>query len=323
MKWLLIVACFIVSLAHAGDYITVTGSGNSFEEAKQQAFRKAIEFKVGATVLSDVETQNFNRVKDNIYVYSAAYVDTYKVLKQDQTQNGVVVLLDVKVSEGKLKSRILTAGKSTEQVDGAQNAATAATYIEERVSGDILVARAMQDYPTKAFKVTQYPHSIEVDNDRKLWLNVPYQLKWNQEFLRNMRETFRVVQDDENNFFRTKAFVGHIWVNGDGSSTEHLFYDLKKIELVHNFFVERRPKLVLRLKDMYNNMIYKDCFTPRFIWGGNKAFYGDGKYNLIVFEGNTTEEGTIQASVPLEIIDRTSKIELSFEPSTDENQCRY
>ena len=81
LRLLFVVCLFISSIANAGDYITVTGTGKTLDQAKEQAFRKAIEYKVGATVLSDVETQNYQRVKDEIYIYSSGYVDDYKFLK--------------------------------------------------------------------------------------------------------------------------------------------------------------------------------------------------------------------------------------------------
>lgn len=309
---------FLSTIASAGDYVTVTGSGKTFEEAKQQAFRKAIEFKVGATILSDVETKNFQRVKDDIYVYSAGYVDDYKILTQENNYNGVVVLLDVSVNESKIKNRILAQGKSEKEFQGELHNTQLSTYLTERAQGDRILQKVLDNYPNKAYHIRQSNYNIKLDYSRNPILNVPYELWWNFDFVQSLREATGLIGNCKPEWKKPCAAVINImakdpkdWVLG--SSTEHYFYDLNTITQIHNRLVEHSPRIVLKYYDISENYLFGTCHTPKFIWGGSEGFYSNGKTNQIIIYGNVKEKGIIQTSVPLAILDKISKIELTVE----------
>lgn len=326
MNRLLLVACLLfTSIASAGDYITVTGSGKTFEEAKQQAFRKAIEFSVGATVLSDVETQNYARIKDEIYIYSAGYVDDYKVLKQEPSTLGVTVLMEVSVSNSKLKNRILAVGKSGTNFEGDKHSSQVNTLIQERLAGDRLLIKLLNDYPKKAYNVSQAPYNITLDYYRNPILNIPYVLSWNFEYLKSMRETVSMTHDCEPSFF--KKCVGAVIVMGKdpkdlffGERTEHNFDNLNTIDLIHDYMInDKEPRILVTLKDMYNKPVATYCHTPWFISGYGTGFYSIGNRQYVMFYGNTKEENVIKIKLPLNMIDSINKIELSIE---SKNNCK-
>jgi predicted RNase H-like HicB family nuclease len=77
MRVLFGLLCLVAPLANA---LQVSGQGATFEEAKQNAFRTAIEFTVGSVVTSERESNNYKLVKDEILVYSAGYVTDYKII---------------------------------------------------------------------------------------------------------------------------------------------------------------------------------------------------------------------------------------------------
>ena len=62
-----------MSPVFADDPIRTQGRGSTFEEAKNEAFRSAIEIKVGSAIVSEQETFN-DKVRDEIVNYSAGYV---------------------------------------------------------------------------------------------------------------------------------------------------------------------------------------------------------------------------------------------------------
>lgn len=320
MKRLLLVVCLLLSgIASASDYITVTGTGKSFEEAKQQAFRKAIEFKVGSTVLSDVETKNYRRIKDEIYIYSSGYVDDYKIIQQEPNVHGITVLLDVLVSESKIKNRIIAEGKSSKEFDGDRHGSQIATLLYEREQGDKVLGKILSEFPTKSFNITQSNnYNITLDYNRKPILNISYELSWNYEFVKTFRETVGLISNCKPSF--NKPCVSGVvvmvkdpkdWVLG--KKTESFFSDLNRVDQIHNYFVANSPRIIARFYDLKGNVIYGLCHNPKFIWGGNESFYSTGQRNLTTIYGNTKEKGIIQTTLPLTIIDNTSKIELSVE----------
>lgn len=313
MKRLLLVVCFLISsIASAGDYTTVTGSGKTFEEAKQQAFRKAIEFKVGANILSDVETQNYTRVKDEIYVYSAGYVDDYKILQQETHNGMIVVLMDVLVSENKIKNRIISAGKSSTEFDNDRHSAQVSTYVQERLAADRLLNKHLADYPKKAYIIKQSPYNITLNEYRNPVLNIPYQLSWNYDYVKTLREILTKTQHGGNKSASAVVIMAKDpkdWILGE--KTVHRYDDMNTVNQLHNVLNgNSQVRIIVRLKDIYSNDVYAVCYAPLFISGSSAAFYDVGEPRVKSIYGNTREEGTIRLPVNLDIINRTSKIEL-------------
>lgn len=324
-RLLLLVACLLLTtFASAGDYTTVTGSGKSFEEAKQQAFRKAIEFKVGAAVLSDVETSNYQRIKDEIYVYSAGYVEDFRVLKQENYGTSVVVLMEVLVAEGRIRNRILSEGKSSKEFAGERHSAQASTFLQERQQGDRMLGQLFANYPHKAYHIKEGAYNITLDYRRNTTLNIEYEMWWNYDFVMNLREILSVIEDKSNGFNKPSAGAIVIMAKDPkdwllGKRTDHLFNDLNRVDQVHDYIQTKTPRIVVTFKDIQNRTVYAVCHTPKFIWGGGDSFYSTGNHNTVVIYGNVKEKGTIQTPAPLEIIDKINKIELSI---VAENVCK-
>lgn len=319
MDKLLLVACLLFSNFAFAGYRTVTGTGKTFEEAKQQAFRKAIELEVGANVLSDIETQNYRRIKDEIYIYSSGYVDDYKVLSQENVGNNTTVLLEVLVSESKIKNRIISVGKSDKEFDNQKHSAQVGTLMQERISADRLLAKHLSEYPKKAYIIKQSPYTITINEYRQPVLNIPYLLTWNYDYIKTLREILNTIEHGSNGLLKNSEAAIVImakdpkdWILGE--KTTHRFNDLNTVNQVHNALNGyNQARIIVRLKDLYNNDVHAICYAPKFISGYNEPFYGTGEPRIKVFYGNNKEQGLIKLPVNLDIIDRTSKIELSID----------
>ena len=75
MKQLLVsLACFFcVSVSAANDYIRVTGEAATIEQAKENAFREAVQIRAGTIVLSGRESNLTSLVKDNMFRIEKQY----------------------------------------------------------------------------------------------------------------------------------------------------------------------------------------------------------------------------------------------------------
>ena len=62
--------------------ITVSGYGNTFEDAERDALRTAVEKAVGTMVDSQTLVQNNQLVNDEIYTHSKGYITNYSVLEK-------------------------------------------------------------------------------------------------------------------------------------------------------------------------------------------------------------------------------------------------
>ena len=195
-RLLVIVACLVLSACSStkqGYYIRSSGSGSTLEQAKNVAFREAIQHKVGSVVLSESELSFDKLLQNDIGVHSAGYIDDYKIISSHSLNGKVYVTVDVLVSSSKLANFKLGAGKSSTNINSDRSVTQYSSYINQAVTGDVLLSKVLAGYPKNAYTVTQKPYSTEVDRNRNLILVVPYEVKWNKNFIVSFNEALGII----------------------------------------------------------------------------------------------------------------------------------
>ena len=97
--------------------VHVTGTGASLEEAKQDGFKRAIEYVVGTVIVSEKQAVSDQLIKNDILNYSAGYIDKYKVLSQRTEGSRITLSMNVTVKSSHIAEMIL-GRKSRTQLDG-------------------------------------------------------------------------------------------------------------------------------------------------------------------------------------------------------------
>lgn len=314
LRYLLYVWLAFAGCVSANDgYLTVTGTGPTYEQAKQTAFRKAIEYKVGVLVVSDLEVKNRKVYKDEIYVYSSGYVNDYKVLKQETNDNNVTVLLEVNVNESKLKNRILSDGKSTSEFNGDKHQTQITTYQQERTQAVNLLQKVLDNYPSSFFNIKQSKYTIKLDYANNPSLEIPYVLSVNYDFVKSFKESLSYIQNCRPTFFTKCASMVRTHAKDPkafllGEKDEYFFNDIEIINLIHNNFVDSEPRIYIEFLDIKNEPLRYVCYTPKFVSGYSTGFFDNGSSNYIILYGNNTEESLISIPFKLELLDKVSKI---------------
>ena len=90
---------------HPADVIvTVTGeSAHSFEEAKEEALRKAVEMGAGKEVFSDTRIADFALMHDTIVSRAAGYVRAFDILDRKEVQGVYTVRIRATVAVGQIR----------------------------------------------------------------------------------------------------------------------------------------------------------------------------------------------------------------------------
>ncbi|MFP4106216.1 MAG: hypothetical protein ACLFVU_09015 [Phycisphaerae bacterium] len=70
--------------------VTVVGMGESEEEAIRDAKRKAVETGAGTVIYSHSETKDFTLVKDTVLARATGFVQSFKQLAKNETEDGIV-----------------------------------------------------------------------------------------------------------------------------------------------------------------------------------------------------------------------------------------
>jgi hypothetical protein len=314
IRLLVVVACLMLtacaSVPNGSDkYIRATGTGNSFDEAKQKAFQQAIEIKVGSFIDSERQTFNQKLVRDDILVYSAGYVDDFKVVSQNTLGNKVVVIVDVLVASSKLSDRIISQGKSAGVFENRKHTTQYQTYLQNRQNGDKILDAVLNDYPQRAYNLTHHPYNIKVDGNRNAYLIIPFTITWNYNYLESLRAAFDLLQDGDQSFLGKAP--GNIWIFVKepkalflgGTATHHKFNDMVKMDRISDTINHLRTVTVrLKIYNIRGSVELEKCYVPRFddpMSTPGNAFYYSNNYsyraatNNIEIQGNRTETSNI------------------------------
>lgn len=289
--------CLVAPFANA---LQVSGQGATFEEAKQNAFRTAIEFAAGAVVTSERESNNYKLVKDEILVYSAGYVSDYKIISTIRSGNQVQVIVDVQVASSKLSDRILGLGREVKNFDTDTHGNQFQTYLYGKSNGDKLLMQVLNDYPTKAYTITQGVHQLKVDAYRNGIIEIPLELKWNYNFITSFNEALNILQDGSNGLFQYSP--GNVIVMAKdpkdwviGKKNHYKFNDMITISNIRGTLQQKKPNILLTINNLENKTVFRQCYIPDSVAGKKPAFYNVG--STLVLYGNQVEKNIIELSL--------------------------
>jgi hypothetical protein len=304
LRLLCVVACLLASIdSFAYDYIRVTGQGNSVIEAKNNAFKQAIQTKVGLVVISELESNTNNLTRDNISLYSAGYIDDYKIISS--TTNGTVtrVTMDVLVAPSKLIDQTLNRGKVEDYIDGTKISDKINSYRNQKTEANKVISAVLNTYPQNAYVIKTKPYRIVVDKNQNAVLEIPYRLNWNNDYIVAFNEALKITQDNSFGLLQ-KAPANVIVMSKDpkdyvlGSRNRYQFNDIPMIDDIKSSMTgnkEARIKMVLR--DRNNNPLYSSCWIPDSISGRKLSFYSLGEPSSIFIYGNEFEENVLRATI--------------------------
>lgn len=323
MKQLLcLVACFFLvscSTTQQNNYVRVTGEGNTQEHAKENAFREAVQIRAGTVILSERES-TLKSLEENINVYSAGYVDDYKIVSVIKAFNKVIVTVDVLVADSKLVNHRLNTGKTTNQIQGSRANTNYISFIDQKKNADKLVNTLLKTYPETAFILQQKSYTVGVDSYRNILLQVPYKLTWNYNFIVSLNETLDLIQDNNYSFLQKAPSNVITMVKNPKNLVlgERNHYKFNDIPLLHNMAQKmdnQSLRLLMQLYDDSNNIVYQGC------WSTYSTFYSTGVPGTITVFGNTQEEGVLQLKITPEynrVLQQSTNIKVSV---VSKNKC--
>jgi hypothetical protein len=295
MKYLAVLILFC-NIAFANP-IRVEGIGNTLQQAKDNAFKTAVELQVGFVIVNELESKDNKLTRNDIINYSAGYVDSYKIISTNTYDNKVVVIVDVNVSSSKIADRILGTSTDPKLFDNVKHSTQYETYVNSKHKGDKLLTSVLNDYPRKAFTVTQSQHKFGVDVYRNAFIEISFQLKWNYNYIVSFNEALSLLEDGSNGLLKPSPANIVVMAKDPkdyvlGKKTHFKFNDVFTFDTVKQRFDENIPKLQLTIYNQNNSIFYKKCYTPDSFTGRKPGLYSMGD-TLIVY-GNQTENNIIR-----------------------------
>lgn len=211
MRWLALALALVCASAQARDsvlsakgfaqgqqkgyYARVESQGRTFEEARNQGFRLAIEQAIGPLVLSETVSQNGRIQRDQVISYTSGMIDHFNIISQNRTPNGWVLVIEVWVMHSSIAARVLNNGVTAGEIDGERLGARVETLLHERSQGDSVIHTVMKDYAQHAYNVELKAANIDFNQQRQVTVTVPFVISMNYNFAVALNEAMaRVAQ---------------------------------------------------------------------------------------------------------------------------------
>lgn len=318
----MIVACLVLTACASTptqSYTRTSGSGRTLEEAKNNAFREAIQHKVGTVVLSERESDRENILKDDINIYSGGYIDDYKVISNHVTNGKYYVTLDVIVSDSKLANFKLGNKNYPAKFDSNTISSQYTSYMDRELAGDNLISKILAGFPTNAFTINQKPYSIELDKFRNMVIKVPYELRWNYHYIRSFNEAMSKLSDEGSLISPGYSNVITMYKDPNdfvmGTRNHFKFNDYARVQKIQKGLHDyNAPRLRIDIKDQYNNNVFTAC------WSFQKTFYSTEGRNVVIF-GNDVEENYYQVTFRPDQINLVKSINVIHLSITSSKVC--
>ena len=333
LQLLCVLTCFLFTNIAVADnkYIRVSGEGSTVEQAKENAFRTAVQQRAGAIVLSERQAINDKLTKDNISLFSAGFVDDFKIIDINQTGSTIKITMDVVVSESKLLNQVLNTGQTTQGINGERAGAALNTFVDSKEKGDRMLDVILSTYPKNAFIVEQKPFTLSVDVNRNAVISVPYSLKWNYDYIVSMNEAMTLVEDKVGLTGFLNLAPSNVIIMAKnpkdllfGSKNFYKFNDVPTLNRIKNAMLgSNEVRLMLAISDNVGAILYKTCYVPDSVNGRKTSFYGIGEPKVLTLYGNEFESGVLRATINQShnyVIQRANKIEVSV---VSDSKCHW
>jgi hypothetical protein len=327
MRLLLLAVCFILtacaSTSKSDNYIRTTGVGNTYEEAKTNAFKEAIEYQVGVVIASERESYNDKLIKNEILAYSSAFVDEYKIISQQNIGNKVQVVVDIKLSLLRISDRILSKGKDSKNLDGSKHDNQYKSFLENKQNGDRILSSVLNDYPRRAYDIKQSDYMVKIDTYRNLLLTIPYTMAWNPNYIASLNDAIKIVADGKPSLWSVeKGFAQQYPAMVRVGSEKYYFNEFVIPNKILDSFMDwNEIRINMEIKDLHNKTQYSECFVPKQLHSRVGDYYNINYVKTINVGINRT--ASEQASIEVKIqqnsklayfMQNLSKIELSVVP---------
>lgn len=317
---------FASSVVYASEPITVTGIGDDFIQARNDAFRQAIDTKIGVLMVSQKEFKNDQVVLKEILLHSSGYIDKYKILENRKFHNRVEVTMQVTVSDSKIANRLRSPSTNTLIIDGERHAIQRESFLNQVQTGDRLLQSLLNDFPVRAFYLnTPFKPVYSLDNYGNDKITISYHMGWKYEYLRALHEILDELNDGPKGYLpnlsngpRTEIQLrGHMFGSAFTKQQWYTFSNPRRIDMIKNVFENKRPALRVQFFDNNNNLLSDKCYDVDKSKG--PPFYNFNKHTKVTIEGEQQllSHLHINLDFPVQLL---HKYELSIIPN---NICVY
>jgi hypothetical protein len=265
-------------------FVRSNGVGTNKDQALDNAFRNAVAKACGVVVSSENESLNDTLVKNELLSYSSGFIVSYKIVKEQLTDQGYEIEIAARVASNKIANRIL--GRSVEQTTVAEKSqqlyAQSSTVLQERSAGDALLKNLALDYPHNSFVVKVETLNLGLDQNRNTIVSIPLSIKWAPGYLDALSDTVKYVSPDTCSMFRKCENTVKFSMTKNYVLSDNRQYALLEQNFVNRLYIEMTLRNSNGSKEVgcfpiNTNMIKADPYNSIMEFDSD-----DRRYNLVL-----------------------------------------
>lgn len=240
-------------------HVRVQGTAPNESQARDNAFRLAINQAVGSLVISETAVRDGSVVQHEILNYSSGFIHDFKVLNTALSGSMVQVEMDVWVSKSLIANRVLNVSRGQARVEGGRISTQMQSFQQERATADRVLDTVLSDYPGRAFDIRVGNTQVTADEQRKIWLQVPIAIGWNNTYVASLSEALRTVNQKPKCSDWLSVCQSQFIVKAPGV-TAH-FDDDRVFWIFERHTSRSNPQIQMTILDSSGRLQHRACFA--------------------------------------------------------------
>ena len=239
-------------------YIRVQSKGSTETEARNEAFRLAVDQAVGSLLVSETKIQDGKVQSHETINYSSGYIHDFEYVNIHQDSTGFVLQVDVWVKKSKIAERISLKNQAEGELEGGRIAESFRSLNYEKQTGDKLLDVVINDYPHKSYDVNIVKLEYAYDN-RRPTLIVDFVTSWKKKYVTSLQEVLQNIGVEktrlDNNFSVRIDYANCVFCKKpkyliDNHRSNHLFMR----------FHSPWPMVIMQFLAIDGRVIHQECF---------------------------------------------------------------
>ena len=290
--------------------IRVQSKGVTETEARNEAFRLAVEKAVGSLLVSETIVVN-DRFNHELINYSSGYIHDFEYIHIHRGEAGVTLHLDVWVKKSAIAERITLQNQSEGRIDGHRIAESLRSLNTQFSAGDSLLLVILNDFPERA--LTIQVENIEFIVEQRIpFVTVVFNVVWRSEYLESLSEVLKAAglerRTSRNGNGPGITLRGVRRCDGYFCDDRHYAMDQARQNLIINGFDSKQVHVLVTILNASSDVLFQACARWANLLGTDYGRDQIRKGNVIYTEAHV--QNSFKLDVSDKNIDKMDRVEV-------------
>lgn len=293
--------------------VRVEGRGATPDQARENAFRKAVEQAVGSLNLRQSEKVDGNIILDRQLIYSSGFVEEYKEIKIEQSANGTwIIQMDIWVKHSSIADGLMGQPVTQNSALNGNKLTVMMSNRDREIETSLALLQAVLDpWPLQALELTHGAISFRYTESDKVTVEIAWvKTKPSEKYKKSLHEVLdRIKGNKSNKVSMVQTQDNETWF---GDKRAWYIKSKKQMDLMMNVFGRKTAKLRISFYSG-NHKIHSICepYVPHYVMLTNTEFGYDYLY-ILPMSAYTTDYQKRLFYITRELLSKTTQIKLDL-----------